>query len=247
VITVHDFLMLGKTKPEERSDGRTFVCSAGYSPTLRSLIRVYPLAMREAPKRWDIHSVNLERNPKDPRPASYRIAAQRDPDHHTWINREFHRTGTVRRAERAKQFHHSVFIDSIQQANHERKSLGLINPLEVEVQWRRPDTRNPLDVHQLELFSVAAKDKPERIPYLAFTDSDGDHALQLRDWGVYELMRTHGPDYASRNTAQALHLNPDSVLLVGNVLSHQRVWLVISVLNLHINAQLTFEDAEVAA
>lgn len=243
MITIHDFVMLGKTKPEDRADGRTFVCSAGYSATLRSLIRVYPLAMRSAPKRWDIHTVALERNPKDARPASYRIAARRDPDHHRWINREFHRTATVPRNHRADYFHPSVFIDSIQHANDRRLSLGLLRPLDLQVEWKRPDTRRPLDVHQMELFAVETGATPDRIPYMSFTDHDGDHSLQLRDWGAYELMRSRGAEYASQNMAGALHLKDTSALLVGNVLRHQNVWLVIAVLNLGDHAQMPLEFA----
>lgn len=184
---------------------------------------------------------NLERNPKDARPASYRIAAQRDPDHHKWINREFHRTGSIPKAKRADHLHHSVFIDSIAHANQRRISLGIIRPLDLEVQWKRPDSRNPIDVHQGELFAMETGNRPDRIPYLGFTDHDGDHSLQLRDWGVYELMRKHGPDFASRNTAGYLHLRDSSALLVGNILRHQNVWLVISVLNLGDADQLALD------
>ena len=35
-----DFVVLGKTVPEPTSDGRVFVCSAGYSKDIGGLIRV---------------------------------------------------------------------------------------------------------------------------------------------------------------------------------------------------------------
>jgi len=57
--------MLGTTVPEPTSDGRVFICSAGVSAELRSLMRIYPLARRRTPPRWSVNCVCLERNPKD--------------------------------------------------------------------------------------------------------------------------------------------------------------------------------------
>jgi hypothetical protein len=43
--------MLGKTIPELTSDGRVFVCSAGYSEDFHALVRLYPLERRATPCR----------------------------------------------------------------------------------------------------------------------------------------------------------------------------------------------------
>jgi hypothetical protein len=240
--TAHGFVMLGKTKPEERrSDGRTFVCSAGWQPDL-GLIRVYPLAMHAAPRRWDICDVRLERNPRDSRRESWRLAGNRHGTEHRGINVEaFTTTGHVPRHQRDHLLPESCYADSIAHANDQRRSLALIRPRDAQVQWTNPDSRNPVDVHQLALFTAETGLTPKRIPRLGFADDDGEHLLQLRDWGVFELMRSRGEEYAAQNTAQALHLGPSSVLLVGNLAQHRTAWLVISVLNLGAAAQYAMD------
>ena len=72
-MTLDDFVMLGTTVPEPNSDGRIFVCSAGVSAEYRSLVRLYPLARKNVPRRWGIYRVPVERNPKDSRPESFQV------------------------------------------------------------------------------------------------------------------------------------------------------------------------------
>src|SRR5215471_17278110 len=74
-MVIEDFVMLGTTVPEPNSDGRIFVCSAGVSRELDSLMRIYPLARRYAPERWTVNRVQLERNPRDSRRESWKLAA----------------------------------------------------------------------------------------------------------------------------------------------------------------------------
>jgi hypothetical protein len=248
MIAADGFVMLGKTKPEERrSDGRTFVCSAGWHPDL-GLIRIYPLGVRDAPRRWDVCTVNLQRNPRDTRRESWQLAGNRHGAEHARINTQaFTITGKVPRQQRPNLLPDTCYADSIAHANDQRRSLALIRPRDAQVTWTRPDSRNPIDVHQLELFAAETGTAPSRVPRLAFADDDGDHLLQLRDWGVFELMRRNGEDYASRNTAQALHLGPASALLVGNLAQHRTAWLVIAVLNIADATQLTIDDLGAAS
>lgn len=238
-MTIHadGFVMLGKTRPEARADGREFICSAGYQPDL-GLIRIYPLARRYAPARWSQTRVALQRNPKDPRKESWQLAGDRSVDTHPLINREvFTQAGPdVPPSARGDLIPERFYVDSVSQANTERRSLALLRPDDAEIIWTRPDRRDEQDMHQLELLSLsalggAAPDRPDRIPRLRFTDGT-EHRLQLRDWGVYELIRKHGLDYAADNLTSALHLDGNSVLLIGNILRHQTSWLVISVLSL---------------
>jgi hypothetical protein len=68
------------------------------------------------------------------------------------------------------------------------------------------------------------------IPRLRFRDEDGEHNPMLRDWGCFEFMRRQG-DHKRFQLTDALHLGPQSSLLVGNFNQHRNAWLVISVLN----------------
>ncbi len=39
---IDDFVMLGRTEPQQTRNSGVTVCSAGYSPSLGQFIRVYP-------------------------------------------------------------------------------------------------------------------------------------------------------------------------------------------------------------
>lgn len=248
MITADDFVMLGKTVPEERADGRKFVCSAGYQRDL-GLIRIYPLSREAAPRRWTESSVLLERNPQDSRKESWRLAVDRSPEAHATANtRAFRETGDVSTSRRTLLIPERWFVDSVAQANSERRSLALLRPRSAEVMWTVPDTTKQVDVDQMELISMVRPDgKPDRIPRLQFRDESGDHALQLRDWGVYEFIRKRGLDYAGQHVASALHLTEASTLLIGNLNAHRTTWLVIGVLNLGAAQPALFADLEQAS
>ena len=256
MLTIDDFVMLGKTVPEPNSDGRVFVCSAGYSPTLRSLIRIYPLAMRSAPPSWSVNTVRLERNDKDTRAESFSLAGDRAPGQHDLINCEFVTAGAVLPDRRAALFHKSAYAASIDEANRQRRSLAIVHAESMAVEFEyNPDSP---DSPQLALFDVAprptlgAKRFPF-IPRLRFKDVDGEHLLMLRDWGVFELMRKHNnladmtETERRRYLAGALHLDSSCSLLVGNFNRHYTAWLVIAVLHGLRSAPSLFDEIDEAA
>lgn len=241
---MHGLVVLGKTRPEERrTDGRTFVCSAAWHPD-HGLIRVYPLAMRGAPSDWSICDVTLERNPRDSRSESWRIAGIRAGEEHNRINNRFRVVGTVPKPDRAALLD-GLVTPSISDANSQRRSLALINPSRARIEWTAPDSRDPVDMAQLALFEteIGQGRKFDRIPRLVFADSHGTHHLQLREWGLFELIRHRGIDYAADAAESAVRLGPGSTLLVGNMANRRNVWLVIKVLNLG-GAQLPLETEE---
>lgn len=230
-----DFIMLGKTVPEPKSDGRVFVCSAGYSPELRSLIRIYPLARFGAPPRWSVSRVALERNPKDHRPESWKLAGDRAIGTHNRINSTFSTYDNITGWERREVLDDpKLWVGSIAEANERRLSLALIRPSQVpEVDY--DENRNSPESPQLRLFNdgLPPAEGAKRFPFMprvVFRDKSGMHRLMLRDWGCYELMRKH-PEHTF-DMSGALALGPDSVLLVGNLNSHRTAWLCISVLNI---------------
>jgi hypothetical protein len=248
MLTIDDFVMLGKTVPEpSRDGGRVFVCSAGYSPTLRSLIRIYPLSRKGAPPTWSISTVNLERNPQDSRCESYRLAGDRSPGAHDRINDGFQVTGEVPKGERPNLLARCV-LPSIAEANRriagygkDKTSLAIIHgeAMGLEFDHNEDSPESP----QLKLFdlpgatpSAGARRFPF-VPKLRFHDEGGPHRLSLREWGVFELMRKHGhlTDMSEGERRSyvtgAVRLNPASALLVGNQNNVRTSWLVIAVLN----------------
>jgi hypothetical protein len=234
VITIDDFVMLGKTVPEPNSDGRIFVCSAGVSPQLKELIRIYPLARRGAPPRWSVSSVSLERNPKDIRPASWQIAGDRTPGAHEHINDAFTVTQKAYSPAKRAALLRPYEVGSISEANSKRLSLAVLHPERLDLFFEHnPDSP---DSPQLALFD-SGKPEPQGakrfayIPRLHFRDADGvERRLMLRDWGCFEFMRKHG-DSRRTELPDALHMTSNSSLLIGNFNRHFTSWLVISVLN----------------
>lgn len=248
MLTVDDFVMLGKTVPEPNSDGRVFVCSAGYSETLRSLIRIYPLARYDAPKTWSVSTVSLERNPQDSRFESYQIYGDRSRGAHDHINRGFHVTGEVKRHHRAELIKRAVF-DSIADANartigygKDRVSLAIMHGQGYDLEFEHnPESPESPQIALFEApFGAAVPEfGAKRFPYvpkLNFHDQAGPHRLSLREWGVFELMRKNNylVEMSEGERRQyvrgALHLDPSCSLLVGNMNNQRNAWLVISVL-----------------
>ena len=263
MLILDDFVMLGKTVPEPNSDGRVFVCSAGYSPTLRQLIRIYPLSRYAAPPTWSISRVKLERNPKDSRAESYQLAADRRPGVHDHINRAaFEVRGMVPKAQRAELLKRCVFpsIAAAEQRmpgyGKDKTSLAILHPESVELEFEH----NPAspDSPQLALFDLpgGTPSGARRFPYiprLRFRDADGEHRLMLREWGVYELMRKHNnltqmtDAERRRYVSQALRLDRPCSLLVGNMNNQRKAWLVIAVLHGLRAAPSLFDSLESAA
>ena len=247
---LEDFVMLGTTVPEpNKRDGRVFVCSAGVSADFGSLIRIYPLARRNIPKRWKRYSVRVERDrAHDNRFESFKVAGDRTPGAHERINDTFELLDEVKPRDRAALLAPHV-VPSIKQANErsreatcdrERFSLAIIHPKQCELNFDY-NPESP-DSPQMALFDLnthrmtsGAKRFPF-IPRLRFTDDDGEHNLMLRDWGTFERMRKE-PGFELRSDrdrrehiTNALHLRPSSSLLVGNINNRRNAWLVISVL-----------------
>lgn len=235
---LEDFVMLGTTVPEPtRRDGRVFVCSAGFSAEMRSLVRLYPLSRRGIPNRWNTYRVPVERNPEDSREASFKIAGDRSPGAHERINEQFVQVGRMTDASRASLLK-PFAIGSIKEANAKRMSLAILHPDHIELEFEHnPDSPDSPQVGLFDLASVgvelptAGAKRFAFIPRLVFKDEAGWHRLSLRDWGTYELQRRRGEAYFRQNLAGALHLRPDSSLLVGNMNNQRTAWLVISVLN----------------
>lgn len=221
--------MLGTTVPEPRSDGRIFVCSAGVSPELRQLIRIYPLARRRAPHRWEKCCVPLERSSTDSRGESWKLKGDRALGAHESINDAFSVVDKFPREHRAGLLSPFV-VSSIDEANARRLSLAVIEPegtpeLLLEHNPTSPDSPQMALFDSAEKLTVGARRFPF-IPRLRFFDEDGEHKLMLREWGAYEFMRKSGHE----GLAGALRLDEGMSLLVGNLNNHRMAWCVIAAL-----------------
>lgn len=250
-----DFLMLGTTVPQATSKYEAAVCSAGYSHELEMLVRVYPLGMKHAPCRWSTNRIDLERPPKneDSRKESFKIQGTRTSQDIWKINQRFE---TVEKPPKLKgaafrDVLRKQVVSSIDEANSRRQSLAIVFPDNVGLKLERNDL-SPEDA-QLRLFQTddmySAKfghKKFPQIPRITFTDTAGSHSLKLLDWGTFELMRKEASLITSEYLAKALHLGPDSALLVGNLANQRNAWIVISVLN-DIRTATLFDSQQASA
>ena len=75
-----DMILMGRAVPQLLRNGRPSCCTAGYSPTLKSLVRLYPVPPKTKFKRWDLVTVEVERKEDDPRIESWKIVGSK----HDW-------------------------------------------------------------------------------------------------------------------------------------------------------------------
>ena len=128
-----DFVMLGTTVAEPMSDGRVAVCSAGYSPELRKLVRIYPLGMADAPHRWSQNRIELERNNRDSRDESWTIKGDR---HRRDINQKFECIEKHVSAPTLAPQLNKHLVGSTHEADERRLSLALLRPQNARIVWR---------------------------------------------------------------------------------------------------------------
>jgi hypothetical protein len=229
-LVIEDFVMVGNTVPQRDSLQRVTVCCAGYSKMLNQLVRIYPAATANLPKRWSVSRVPLVRNSKDTREESWKIDADRRPEVHDQINNAFQDRGKVDPTELDKRFRIRT-SNSIAELNAAKRSLGLISVAggTSTIDWGT-GTAEAIDGQQELPFMPSGpkgKEYTGAVPYISFAAGGVEHRLQLRarDAGVY--MQTA----ADRSGLySSLHLDKDRTFLVGNLSGNRRnVWLVIAV------------------
>lgn len=236
-----DFVMLGKTVPETVSDGRQFVCTAGFSFELKQPIRVYPMARIGCPPRWSMSRLPLERNPKDSRYESWKIRGDRKPGMHDRINSVITPIEKAISAERQREIVSALVVPSLKQANEERRSLCVLLPAAVpRVRFESGESAEMAPTPDLfgNVPDLPVKERFKWHPRLEFIDEKGDqHDLMLRDWGCYELMRKKGDEYGVQRLEEALNPLTAPPLLCGNFNRFRTSWLIISVFSGTIHAR----------
>lgn len=226
---IDNFVMLGKTVPEPTSERLDqYVCSAGWSWDL-GLIRLYPLGLQATPRRWSVNRCELERHlpNKDSRIESWRPTS------------EFESIRTLPRDSRGTTLRHHL-VSGMVEANERRLSLAAVRPVEAEF-YLADGVADDEPSYQLYSHGEALKAR-ERFAYaprVRFLTEDGrKHDLQMREWGIWELMRKHHEQLDAmtdnereRYVGGALRLTDQTLFLIGNYANHRSSWLVIASLN----------------
>ncbi|MGI0012689.1 MAG: hypothetical protein ACREBU_04485 [Nitrososphaera sp.] len=235
-VVMDDVVVLGNAVPDEISDNRFTVCTAGYSPKY-GLLRIYPVPPRAPMKRWNVVQIPLERNPKDTREESWKIQGSRQE----WD--DLHRKIRVHKELTRKEWmalletlHSKYGVSCVQDLNEQKLSLGVIKP---EIQGYRfeerprydPSVQMTLDSVQQFLTINNYAEQP-RITYRcgAGCKSKKPHDQQLIEWGAYEWMRNSPNE--KHKLWENLRLNDpewDISFLVGNQSLYRTAFMIISV------------------
>lgn len=216
---LEDFVMLGKTAPETDRQGRTTVCSAGWSPELRQLIRIYPLAVENAPPDFSVSQVKLERNHKDTRHESWKIAGDRSAEVHGNINSRFDVRYILNDFE--SLISQIPTVGSVREANLKRLSLAVVTP------DKKPKFFLEKNARYKDFTSKGGSKSYKYIPRLSFSLDGSSHKLKYLNQEVYKHIteRSKGDFW---RLAGRFNKNPK--LLVGNMFAYRNNWLVISAL-----------------
>lgn len=235
---VDDFIVFGRTAPEVSKKYGKSVCMAGYSPELKSMMRVYPLDVKTDVKTRCSLVMDLERNNKDSRLESWALK-KRGPESILSISSK---VGD----DIIKPILDANVVESISYLNERRLSLGILKPDSFEIVMKqRKNIQNP---DQLLLFddykdSTGFKTAGDyfRVPYISFNDGV-NRCIQLREWGVYELIRRseiEGIRVSAKTITERLYIKSNSTayFVVGNIHNFRNIWLVIKV--------FVFKNAEI--
>lgn len=219
LLKINDFIMLGRTFPQQTKNNGVTVCACGYSFEMRQFIRIYPLKLTDKIPKWSICELELEKPKSDTRAeswkvVSYLIKGKATKDH------EFTVLDKLKRP-------------SIKHLNELKLSLGVIAPKEIHCYLKPYDTKDEGHkelVEQLNLFSSEQNLYiPSHIPYLRVVNEDNSvNNLQIREWGVSEFLRK---GYNPNDIFSAMKFDKkeyQQLLIVGNMKQFRNNWLVIS-------------------
>lgn len=231
---IDDLIILGRACPEHIKDGRTTVCTAGYSDKL-GFVRVYPTTLRMPWKTWDIVKVPVERNPRDNREESWKIQGSKSE----WekLHTKIEIVGNLKKRDRGQLI--SNLVDGcIVDINNNRGSLGIIKPTIKQcffAEQKNYDKTIQTDLLGFKLPKVKGQYSIQpRIKYRCSNcKSKKDHDQQVLEWGFYEWFRKNpdNPDQVWKNARMDSNKS-EKYFFVGNHFRHRKSFFIISILRI---------------
>lgn len=228
-----EYILFARSIPEHsKKYGGLFSCSVGYSPTLKELIRIYPIPLTGL-KMWERYDVPVEKNHLDSRKESYKLASYAKNENWVGLDKDVFFLGKYTRDQITKTLLHDLYTtESIKELNKQRKSIAIIKASNINLSWE-PNGRY-IDTTQFGLFedvglagyTAFTKDTRQLEARIRFSNNFNDHDLQVNEWGVYEFYRKFHGVYpindAFKNWKKA------NYLLIGNLHSIRNVWVVLN-------------------
>ncbi len=121
---IDDLIILGRAVPETIRNGRTTICTAGYSHKL-GFVRIYPTKHTSPLKRWNIVKVPVERDPRDTRRESWKIqGSKREWDR---LDEKIEPVGRLRKKDLLNLIA-NLTDGCVKDVNNVKRSLGIIKP-----------------------------------------------------------------------------------------------------------------------
>ncbi len=217
MMMIDDFIMLGRTVPEDSKTYGKKVCSAGYSRQLKGFVRVYPLTRWSKVRQWSICRIALRRNNKDSRGESWRLNDEE--------NESITITGKT-----SNQIEYDFFeskVTTIKRLNEKKASLGIIKPTQIAPFFKG---KKPGSGYTIDMFSIDEEENDYSLPMIDFNDDDSPHKLQVREWGCHEWMRKGGDPSKLWGNLKLSDPNYEHLFFVGNMSNRRNVWLIISLI-----------------
>ena len=231
-IVLDDLVILGRACPERIRNGRTTVCTAGYSET-HGFVRIYPTRADMPLKRWNIVRVPVERNPQDTRKESWKIQGSK----REWeqLSDKVEVIGNLRRSDRPVLIENLV-EGCVKDINNDKRSLGIVKPVIKKCYFCREKRFDPMVQERLwgPPPPLTKRNFPVS-PKIQYRCSEcklkGHHDQTVLEWGFYQWMKKH-PDKREQvwENAQVLSPDWDIFFFVGNQANRRTSFLVISIL-----------------
>jgi len=235
-ITV-DFILAGQAVPEEiKRDRRIYQCTAGFSPTLNEMIRIYPIPHQLKLKRWTIYEIDLERNPKDNRSESWKIQGSRT-----------HWKAAIDRVRVKGKLSRDEWISFIQQhaeeicirdLNEAKRSLAIIKPEILHAYISEQEVSAESQHKQKTLTGVFTPKTGKSSPHFAKVKyrcpgckSQKPHDQRILEYGVYMGIENN-PDNKEKviDNLRLFDDDYEKYFFIGNINKFRNSWIIISVL-----------------
>lgn len=232
---IDDLIILGRACPEEISDGRQTICTAGYSEAY-GFIRLYPTRYDSPLKSWSIVKVPVEKPVKpqyDGRRESWKIVGSKSE----WdkLSGKIENIGVLPRSERPKLIE-SLVDGCVNAIIEEDRTLGIIKPVSMEPYF---EEQEPVKLSQQTLdksFRLRVKENYDVIPRMKYKCSNcsikgKSHDQQILEWGVYEWIRKKPNEYNKVwDNLRLMDEEYEKHLLVGNLYLYPKTFNIISVI-----------------
>lgn len=233
VTLIDDLIILGRACPEPIKDGRVTVCLGGYSPTL-GFVRIYPTRTDMPWKRWDIVQVEVEKDARDTREESWKIAGSHDE----WddLSKKAKVVGHLSRS-RWRDLIGNLADGCVQDFNEVHRSLGIVKPNILDHYLADNQMYDQIFQKVLPGFGETTRLKRDspvepRVKYRCVDcKNKNPHNQQVLEWGFYQWILKN-PDNTEQvwENAKLDSPNHDIYFFVGNQFKHRKSFMVISIL-----------------